>query len=74
VRENALGKARRYVSEGRVVVGAVDSATARAEVRGDGRIYTVRFDNGRWTCDCPALGRCSHEYALGLVTAFEVRA
>jgi hypothetical protein len=74
VRENALGKARRYVAEGRLVVRVVDATTARAECRGDGASYEVRFENGRWFCNCPALGRCSHEYALGLVTSFEVQA
>jgi hypothetical protein len=74
VRENALNKGRRYAAEGRLVVRAVDAQSARAECRGDGTIYTLGFENGRWTCNCPALGRCSHQYALGLVTAFEVRA
>ena len=73
-RENAIAKGRRYISEGRLVVRSVDAVSARAECRGDGRIYRVSFANGRWSCDCPALGRCSHEYALGLCTAFEVRA
>jgi hypothetical protein len=71
VRENAQGKARRYVAEGRMIVRSVTAETARAECRGDGAIYTLGFDNGRWFCTCPALGRCSHQYALGLVTALE---
>jgi hypothetical protein len=71
--ENATGKARRYVAEGRLIVRAVDSTSARAECRGDGVIYEVGFKDGRWFCDCPALGRCSHEYALGLVLSFETR-
>jgi len=71
VRENALNKGRRYVAEGRLVVRTVTRVTARAEFRGDGAIYQVGFADGRWSCDCPALGRCSHQYALGLVTAFE---
>jgi hypothetical protein len=74
VRENALNKGRRYVCEGRLVVRAVDDRNAHAECRGDGAIYKVGFTDGRWTCDCPALTRCSHQYALGLVTAFEVHA
>ena len=72
MRENALTKGRRYVAEGRLIVRTVTAVTARAECRGDGAIYTVAFQDGRWSCNCPALGRCSHEYALGLVTAFEV--
>jgi hypothetical protein len=71
VRENAPGKARRYVAEGRLVVRSVDAESARAECRGDGAIYKLGFRNGRWWCVCPAKGRCSHQHALGLVTAFE---
>lgn len=71
MRENALNKGRRYVAEGRLVVRSVNSESARAECRGDGAIYSLGFDGGRWWCSCPALGRCSHQYALGLVTALE---
>jgi uncharacterized Zn finger protein len=74
MRENALTKGRRYVTEGRLVVRSLNAESARAECRGDVTIYAVGFENGRWCCTCPALGRCSHQYALGLVTAFEVRA
>jgi hypothetical protein len=74
VRENALNKGRRYAAEGRLVVRFVEAGSARAECRGDGATYVVGFESGRWSCSCPALGRCSHQYALGLVTAFEVRA
>jgi hypothetical protein len=56
------------------VIRSVTAESARAECRGDGAIYKVGFADDRWSCDCPALGRCSHQYALGLVTAFEVRA
>jgi uncharacterized Zn finger protein len=74
VRENALSKGRRYAAVGRLVVQSVTPSVARAVCRGDGAIYKVGFDNGRWSCDCPAFGRCSHQYALGLVTAFEAHA
>lgn len=74
VRENALNKGRRYAAEGRLVIWSVDATSARAECRGDGGIYTLGFDNERWFCNRPALGRNSHQYALGLVTAFEVTA
>jgi hypothetical protein len=73
VRENALNKGRRYVAEGRLVVKQLDAESVRAECKGDGAIYRVGYADGRWSCNCPALGRCSHEYALGLVTAFETR-
>jgi hypothetical protein len=74
VRENALSKGKRYAAEGRLVIRSVSARTTRAECRGDGAIYKVGYEGGHWSCDCPALGRCSHMYALGLVTAFEVRA
>jgi hypothetical protein len=74
VRENAVGKAKRYVAEGRLVVRSVTAESAGAECRGDGAIYRVGYADGRWTCNCPAFGRCSHQYALGLVVDFGVRA
>src|SRR5262245_4671428 len=73
-RERASEKAKRYLAEGHLVIRTVTPESARAECRGDGAIYQVGFQDGRWFCDCPALGRCSHMYALGLVTAFGVRA
>jgi hypothetical protein len=74
VRENALNKGRRYAAEGRLVVRSVTAESARAECRGDGTVYALGFENGRWWCSCPARGRCSHLYALGLVTALEMTA
>jgi hypothetical protein len=73
VRENALGKGRRYVAEGRLMVRSVTAESARAVCRGDGAVYQPGFEGGRWFCDCPAFGRCSHQYALGPVTSFETR-
>jgi hypothetical protein len=36
-----------------------------AQVKGDsGLMRTVRFEHDRWTCDCPALGYCSHAIAV----------
>jgi hypothetical protein len=72
VRENALSKGRRYAAEGRLVVRSLNLEGARAECRGDGTIYALGFEDGRWWCSCQARGRCSHQYALGLVTALEV--
>ncbi len=72
-RENAATKARRYVSEGRLVVDLVANGEVRARCRGDGAIYRLGYRNGRWACSCPALGRCSHLVALGLVVAPEGR-
>ncbi len=69
MRENAQTKGKRYVAEGRLLVDHVANAEIRARCRGDGAIYRLTVRDGRWTCDCPALGRCSHLYALGLVVA-----
>jgi hypothetical protein len=70
MREDAASKGARYVATGRLVVRAVDEAsgTVHADCRGDGQVYRLGYDRGSsWHCDCPAVGRCSHEYALGLV-------
>jgi hypothetical protein len=72
-RENAQMKGRRYVSEGRLTVRHVDADSVRAVCQGDGVIYNLGYRNGRWACPCPALGRCSHLVALGLVVAPESR-
>ena len=68
-RENAAVKGRRYVAEGRLIVELVANGEVRARCRGDGALYNLGFHGGRWACDCPALGRCSHRVALGLVVA-----
>jgi hypothetical protein len=77
VRENAAGKGRRLLTEGRLRVRDVDeaSATVSAECRGDsGLTYMVgRDEAGRWFCACEAKGRCSHQIALQLVVAFKPR-
>ena len=69
MRENATAKGRGYVGEGRLLVDHVANGDVRARCRGDGAVYRLTVRDGRWTCDCPALGRCSHLYALGLVVA-----
>ena len=68
-RENAAAKGRRYVGEGRLVVDSVANGEVRARCRGDGAVYNLLVREGHWACDCPALGRCSHLIALGLVVA-----
>jgi hypothetical protein len=75
VRENAAMKARRYVSEGRLIVRQLDEegGTAPADCRGDGAIYSLGFEARGWWCSCAAKGRCSHLLALGLVCALEPR-
>ena len=69
MRENAAAKARRYVSEGRLIVRHVHGDHVLASCRGDGAIYEQRVNGADWSCDCPARGRCAHLIALGLVTA-----
>lgn len=69
-RENARSKGRRYLAEGRLVIRSLDRRSIKAECRGDGAIYQLGWDlDSGWFCSCPALGRCSHLFALGLVVA-----
>lgn len=69
-RENAAGKARRYLLEGRVVLLEVSADTVAAVVRGDAALRRVDYDGRRgWRCTCPAIGRCCHLLAVGLVVA-----
>lgn len=73
VRENAAAKARRYLTEGRVILTEVSPGRIGARVRGDGSVYDIRFQDGHWSCDCPALtDQCSHLRAIRLVVAPEV--
>jgi uncharacterized Zn finger protein len=67
VRESAAVKGRRYVSEGRLVVEHIDAETIRATCRGAGAVYRLSYAEGRWSCDCPAVGACAHLHALWLV-------
>jgi hypothetical protein len=72
-RESAALKARRYLTEGRLVVHEVDedAGVVRASCRGNGAVYTCGRDSrGWWFCNCPARSdRCAHLEALRLVTA-----
>ena len=68
-RENFTAKARRLLAEGRVIVTHVDGRNVSALVRGDSaELYRVTHSSGTWSCDCAALGRCSHVQALMLIT------
>jgi len=70
VRENAAVKAHRYLTEGRVVLLTVTTDTVAGVVRGDAALHRVDYGVRRgWRCSCPAVGRCSHLLAVGLVTA-----
>lgn len=68
-RENVDDRARRYLTEGRVVITAAGPGHVDARVRGDGAIWTVAYRRGGWSCDCPSRGRCAHLIAVGCVTA-----
>lgn len=69
-REGADAKARRYLTEGRVIVQVVSPIHGvLAQVRGDGAVHRVTLTSGGWHCTCPAVHGCSHLLAVGLVTA-----
>jgi uncharacterized Zn finger protein len=68
-REGAQQKGRRYLLEGRVRIRYVGPQGVRAYVRGQGEIYRVEYGWGRWSCTCPAKGRCCHLVAVQLVVA-----
>lgn len=71
-RESADAKARRYLTEGRVIITRISERVVHAKVRGDGRVYDVTWV-GYWSCSCPVTtDRCAHLRAVRLVTAPEV--
>ena len=73
VREDAESKAKRYLSEGRIIIVRVSDDRLLARVRGDGSVWLVMFEGGVWSCPCPArTDQCSHLRAVRLVTAVEV--
>jgi len=69
-REMIEDKARRYLTEGRVVVTRLLGDTVDAACQGDSGSYELGHRPGRgWFCSCPARGdRCSHLAALWLIT------
>ena len=70
-RENARAKGARYLAEHRLTVLRVDTERVEGECRGGGAVYRLGWQDGRWRCDCPALGTCSHLIALQAVTVRE---
>lgn len=73
MRENAAAKAKRYLTEGRIILTDVSEGHVAASVRGEGAIYTSTYAYGTWRCSCPArTDTCCHLKALRLVTAPEV--
>jgi len=72
MRENYASKALRLLAEGGVSVLRIEPSGVTAIVRGDSAaIYTVNFDGSRWSCSCPAIGRCSHAFAVQRVVVTE---
>ncbi len=58
-----------------MIIASVVRNTVAASVRGDGVVHQVRHDSTRgWTCTCPAMGRCSHLLAVGLVVGLREQA
>ena len=73
MRENAASKAKRYLTEGRVVITQVVPGRVDAIVRGDGSIHAAGYRSGTWACSCPArTADCSHLRALRLTTAVDL--
>jgi uncharacterized Zn finger protein len=68
-RENAKTRAVRLLTERRVMIHRVSTASVLAQVRGDsGELREVRWDPRRgWSCSCPAIGLCAHGHAVASV-------
>lgn len=68
-RETVVEKGRRYVSEGRLIVTAIEGDHIAARCRGGGRAYALGHTPLRgWHCSCPARTTlCAHLHALQLV-------
>ena len=74
MRESAATKARRYLTEGRLLVMEVAVDRFAALCRGDTGVYSLGYSAGDWACDCPAWTRgCSHLRALRLVIVADPR-
>lgn len=74
VRESAPVKARRYLTEGRVIVSRVSSSLVVASCRGDGAIHRVTYTAGMWRCTCPVrTDQCAHLLAVRLVVAVDLQ-
>ena len=53
-REPAAVKARRYLTEGRVILERVTPKIVVASVRGDGTVHRCAWLSDGWTCTCLA--------------------
>jgi len=68
-RETIGAKARRYLAAGALTVIRVDGDVVDAVIEADTGTYQLGHDPARgWHCTCPGRGRCSHTFALQLVT------
>lgn len=75
-RENAQDKGKRLLAEGRLIVTKVtghahERVAISAICRGDSaEVYSLGYDveQEEWRCTCEARGKCSHLWALQLVT------
>lgn len=66
-REAAHTRGRRLLTEGRLIVKALEPEI-EAVCRGDsGAIHRLGFRDGSWWCECEARTRCAHLVALMLV-------
>lgn len=72
-RENAAAKARRYLTEGRVILERVTPVMVVAAVRGDGTVHRCAYLDHRWSCTCPVPSdQCAHLLAVRLVVAVDL--
>lgn len=72
-RQKALGYFRNQdirVTQAITPEGAIQPVFVEGIVRGYHRLYTVRFENGVWTCTCDLSSQpeCAHRAAIQLVT------
>lgn len=74
MRENVQVKGRRYLTEGRLRITAIDDDGIEATCLGDGaEVHALGYRQGAWWCNCPARTTCSHLVALQLVTVVTPR-
>lgn len=73
MRESAAVKASRLLHEGRLILTQVQPGSVRATCRGEGHVWQLAYERGRWVCDCPARSdACSHLRALRKVVAVDI--
>jgi hypothetical protein len=60
-------KAARLLVGGSVAIRDMSAGHVLARVDGDHHTYNMTHEGRRWSCDCPALGPCSHAIATAKV-------